>query len=330
MAMPIVPFLVVVLGFHTWRRLCPLAAVAAMGSRLSGRRRRRLPRWVDRWALLIAFGVLLTGLLLRHVAMNGDHTGLGCALALLALAAILCNALFSGKTWCNVFCPVGVVERIYTDAAPLRSAPASACERCTGCKAKCPDIDQTRAYWAELGYEARRIATYGLPGLVFAFYAYYGLRHGAWEAFFVGDWTLHEIDVALVLGSGFTFAPRVPAVVAAALTLIVGSAASLLVFLGIEHGLRERCVDLVLLRHRLLTIASFVAFNCFYLFAGQPTLRGFPLLDRVVAFVVPVVSTLVLARRWARPPRSASGLRSLPVLQSPRRDVPHAPSNKHR
>jgi hypothetical protein len=329
MAMPLVPFAVVVLGFHTWRRLCPLAAVAAVGSRLS-RRRRRLPRWVDRWALLIAFVALLVGLLLRHVAINGDHAGLGCALALLALASILCNALFSGKTWCNVFCPVGIVERVYTDAAPLRSIAASGCERCTGCKAKCPDIDQNRAYSAELGYEARRISTYALPGLVLAFYAYYELRHGAWEAFFGGDWTLHELDVALVLGSGFVFAPRVPAVVAAALTLLAGSLASLLVFSAIEHGLRERCTDQELLRHRVLTIASFAAFNCFYLFAGQPTLRSFPVLDRVVAFVVPAVSTLLLARRWASQPRKPSGSRSLPVLQSTRGDAPHVPPSTHR
>jgi hypothetical protein len=321
-AMPLLPLLVVAVGFHAWRRLCPLAAVATLGARLA-RRRRRLPRWVDRWALSIAFVSLLAGLVLRHVLLNGDHTSLGCALMVLALGAIGCNATFSGKTWCNVVCPIGVVERIYTDGGSLRATPSSSCQRCTGCKSACPDIDSTRAYAKDVTHPARRFVTYGFPGLVLAFYGYYALRHGEWAAFFDGRWTRRPFDVALAFGPGFTFAPGVPAWLAAVVTLAAGAGVSFLIFAGIELVLRRRGADPRLLRHRLLSIASFASFNGFYLFAGQPTLQYFPLADRTVTLIVPVLATLVLARRWSSlPPRRSP--RSLPVLP-PGKVAPHVP-----
>jgi hypothetical protein len=319
-AMPLLPLVVVAAGFHTWRNLCPLAALGSLGARFAGRRQ-RVPRWLDQWALSVAFVLLLAGLVLRHVALNGDHTWLGCSLTALALGAILCNLVFSGKTWCNVLCPVGVVERIYTDGGSLRTGPRSACERCTGCKAKCPDIDPARSYRADLEHSARCLATYGLPGLVFAFYAYYRLRHGRWSAFFDGGWTRRSCDDGLAFGPGFTFAPEIPAIVAATVTLTLGAAASFALFTGVEHVLRRRGSDPALVRHRVLTMASFVAFNCFYLFAGQPTLRRFPFIDRVVAFIVPVLSTLVLARRWSSNPRERRSARALPVVPTPRKVV---------
>jgi hypothetical protein len=318
--MPALPLIIIGSGFHAWRRLCPLAALGTLGARFA-RRRRRVPRWLDRWALLVAFVSLFMGLVLRHVALNGDHSSLGCGLTVLALGSIVCNMLFSGKTWCNIFCPVGVIERIYTDGGPLRESSPSRCERCTGCKVRCPDIDAARSYRADIDHPARRLATYGLPGLVFAFYAYYRLRSGRWSAFFDGTWTRRPYDHALALGPGFTFAPEVPAVVAVIVTMAVAVGASFALFASIEHVLRRRGADPTILRHRLLAIASFVAFNCFYFFAGQPTLRRFPVIDRIVSFIVPVLSTLVLDRRWSSTPGSRRSARALPVLSSHRKVV---------
>ena len=48
--MPIVPIGIVLGGFHAWRRLCPIASIAALGARLGGvvvhRRGRSLARFL--------------------------------------------------------------------------------------------------------------------------------------------------------------------------------------------------------------------------------------------------------------------------------------------
>ena len=295
MLMPIVPIAVVVLGFHPWRRICPLAAIASVGARL-GSRRRRTPMWVDRYALVVAFVVLGMALVARHLVVNGDGGWLAGGLVAAAIAAVVVNALASGKAWCNLVCPVGVVERIYTDGAPARAGDR--CRPCSGCKSRCPDIDQGAAYRRDLHGGALRIVGFALPGLVFGFYAYYAVRCGEWAAFFDGRWTHAAFDRELVLGEGVFGMPSVPAIAACPLTLALSAAVSFVAFALVERLLLTRTSDPTRVRHRLLTIASFVAFNLFYVFAGQPTLLEYPVLDRFVAFAVPVVSTLALARRW--------------------------------
>src|SRR5688500_19172643 len=127
--------------------------------------------------LLVCLFVFLASILvLRHVASNGDGRWIAGVLIGLALAAVAANAIFTGKTWCNCFCPVGVVERIYTDPSSLLPSANSQCVRCTACKKSCPDIDQENNYWRELTASGRRLATYAFPGVVFAFYWYFWLR----------------------------------------------------------------------------------------------------------------------------------------------------------
>jgi polyferredoxin len=311
MAMPAVPVFAVAFGFHRWRRLCPLAAVAAVGPRLHAGKR-RAPRWLDRWGPLIAFALLLVGLVVRHAMINGDHHCLGCALAVIAALAVATNALFSGRAWCNFLCPVGIVERIYTDGGALLRTKSSRCPRCTGCTPSCPDIDQDRAFRSSRERTATRIATFAFPGLVFGFYAYYWLRYGEWAAFFDGAWTLRAFDRELWLGAGFTFAPAIPAIAACTLTLVGAAGVSLFAFLGAERSLIPRVQDRGALRQRMLALAAFAAFGLFYLFAGQPTLREYPILDWVVCSTIPVLSTLVLVRRWSAAASSARA--HLPVV----------------
>jgi hypothetical protein len=160
----------------------------------------------------------------------------------LGLAAFATNRIFTGKTWCNFICPVGLVERIYTEPRSLPSVSNSQCARCTACKKHCPDIDQENAYWRDLMSAGRSIATYSFPGLVLGFYVYYWLRHGDWEAYFDGRWTLAAVDAGLVLGPGFFFAPGIPALVAAPLTLVLFAAAGYALFALVET-LAERFVS---------------------------------------------------------------------------------------
>jgi hypothetical protein len=313
--MPIVPLGIVLGGFHAWRRTCPIASIAALGSRLAehprakkGSQRRRL---LGRSVFSLPLGLLGAFLVLRLVAANGDPLLLGLLLASIAFFALLTNLTYGGKTWCNQLCPVGVVERMYTDQGPLVTERNSACAPCTGCTKSCPDIDQQRAFRADRYGLDRRFAFYAFPGLIWGFYFYYWLREGDWRAFFDGRWTRHAFDWDLVIGPGFFFWPELPAIAAATLTLTAFSLLSYAAFAAVEMLLVKGRPPVLspsnaavlpsfrtIVRERLLAIAAFTSFNLFYCFAGAPSLRLVPGAPDVVAFVVPIVATLVLIRRW--------------------------------
>jgi hypothetical protein len=299
--LPSLILFIVLAGFHPWRSICPLAAFGELGRNLRRSSQRRAPPWMERGHLVIPIAILAAMLVLREVATNGDGRWIAGLLVGLALAAFATNAFFTGKTWCNFVCPVGVVERIYTDPSSLKpSAVNSQCFRCTACKKSCPDIDQENNYWRELRAGGRRVATYAFPGIVLAFYSYFWLRTGDWEAYFDGRWTAHRADAALVFGPGFFFAPAVPAVVAAALTIAAGAFVSFVLFRTIEAATARLIPDPDRHRHLLLSGAAFAAFSLFFVFAGAPTLRRIAGGTRVFAFVAPVIAAVVLARRWGR------------------------------
>lgn len=302
MVMPAVPLGFVLVGFHPWRRTCPIATVGVLGAKLH--RGGVLPSGWRRRGLTIAFVVLIATLTLRLVATNGDGVALGLFLGALALGALVVNAWGGGRSFCHHLCPVGVVERIYTDDAPsassLASKATSRCDRCTGCAPACADLDRERAFRRARDDEARRSVTYAFPGLVLAFYAYYALREGTWEAYFDGRWTRAPFGIERVTGPGFHFAPEVPAVLAAIVTLVGFAAISHALFATLERALESRWPDVGLRRERMLAFASFAAFNLFYLFAGAPSLRLVPGVARALELVVPVVATLILVHRLRR------------------------------
>jgi hypothetical protein len=300
MLLPLLPMSVVLMGFSRWRRICPLAFLGELGRKLNRGTQRRVPKWLESWFFIVTFGLLLAMLVLRLLATNGDGVWLSGLLIGLALAAVVTNRVFTGKTWCNFICPVGLVERIYTEPNSLPQGMNSQCVRCTACKKHCPDIDQENAYWQDVTAMGRRIAIFAFPGLVLSFYVYYWLRHGEWEAYFDGRWTHLPVSAELVGGAGFFFAPQVPALLAAPLTLLVFSAASYAVFLGIEAIVGRFVEDVERRRHLTLTLAAFAAFSTFYFFAGAPTLRRVPGATRTVAFAAPLVATLVAVKRSRR------------------------------
>lgn len=300
MALPLLPMAIVLMGFANWRRICPLAAFGEVGTWLNRGEQRRVPAVLERWFMPFTLGLLLAMLALRLLATNGDSLWLSGLLVVLALAAVAVNAVFTGKSWCNFFCPVGVVERIYTEPNSLWNAGNSQCARCTACKRHCPDIDQENAFWRDLGSPGRRLATYAFPGLVLGFYTYYWLRAGDWEAYFDGRWTAQRVDAELVFGSGFFFLPQVPAWLAAPVSLVLAAAISFAVFDLLERGLSRWLPDADRRRHVMLAAAAFSAFSLFYFFAGAPSLRRIDGATRAVAFTAPVLATVALAKRWRR------------------------------
>jgi hypothetical protein len=303
-------------GYHLWRRICPLAVVGQLG-RLVGRPGgRKVGDWLGERYFLVQFALLFTGLSLRLIAINGTPAFLGGFLIAVVIAAAIVSFVFAGKTWCNFICPVGVVEKMYTEPSRLGGSLTSQCAPCVACKKHCPDIDLEGGYWKEAQDRPRRIVYFTWPGVVVAFYVYYWLVHGDWRYYFDGWWTTEDDLASKWLDAGFHFAPldAIPRVVAAPLTLAVFGAASYLVFsLGerIALGRARRDADpgsqaerdaAQRVRHRALVLAGFIAFNTFYFFAGQPTLRRFldPWALTGWTAIVVLASAAIFFRRWGR------------------------------
>ena len=153
--LPIIPLLIVIAGYHRWRLICPLAAFAQLAAKLGHPGERRASAWLQANYYYVAFAIFLVSLWIRLVATNGNGAALGGFLLLLSLAAFLYGARYTGKTWCNYFCPLSFIEKIYTEPRGIRPTANSQCEKCTACKPACPDINQENGYWKERSEERR-------------------------------------------------------------------------------------------------------------------------------------------------------------------------------
>ena len=121
----VLPLFWVLGGYHLWRRICPLAVMGQFG-RLVGRPgTRKAGAWLSLNYLYAQYGLLVTAICMRLLWTNGDAPWLAAFLGGVALAAISTSFLFTGKTWCNYICPVGVVEKIYTEPSQLRPTKSS-------------------------------------------------------------------------------------------------------------------------------------------------------------------------------------------------------------
>jgi hypothetical protein len=309
------PFFWMTVGYHVWRRICPLAVAAQVGRLLGKPGVRKMGDWMGKHYLLVQLGLMIVALSLRLTITNGSAIGLAAFLGAVVLAAVVVSFVYGGKTWCNFVCPVALVEKIYTEPARSSSGAAadlnSQCAPCVACKKHCPDIDLEQGYWKEANERARRIAYFAWPGIVVAFYAYYYLAAGDWQYYFDGKWAYQREP--LWLSPGFYFAPDIPRVVAAPLTLIGFGLASFLVLASLERIVRalralpagatdeQKQQRATRVRHGMLAFAGLVAFNAFYCFAGQPTLRKLP--DWVVTgwgLLVVFSSTAIFMRRLGR------------------------------
>jgi hypothetical protein len=308
------PLFIVLVGYHRWRVICPLAFFGTLGGRIGQGGRWRMSK---RWEVLYYYAtgsIFFVSLWLRLVATNGDGTMLAAFFLAISFAAFLVSVLFTGKTWCNYLCPLSFIEKIYTEPHGLRDTENSQCTKCTACKKSCPDINEENGYWKEIESRPKRAVYFAFPGLVFAFYFYYFLQAGTWDYYFGGSWTNQPgvIKTAFLPGhdaltAGFYFWPGLPRAAAAALTLGLCALLSYLLFrlveLGIGAWLRRRAAetDDATVRHATFTVAGFAAFVTFYTFAGQPTLRKLPdMFPHVFLVFVVLTATVFFLRRWRR------------------------------
>jgi len=309
-----VPVFIVLVGYHRWRRICPLAFVAQLPGRLARPGMRKAGPWLEAHYYSVAFAAFVVSLWLRLVATTGDGYAISAFIGLLSLTALLVGTIYTGKTWCNYLCPLSFIEKIYTEPHGLRETPNSQCLPCTACKHQCPDINQENAYWKEIGSRPKRRVYYAFPGLVFGFYLYFYLQSGTWHYYFSGAWTRQPglISSAFLPGdvpwtAGFFFLPGVPRALAAALTLALWSLFGLLFFSQLERlvgAWRGRWRDDTRVRHVTMSLSAGTAFLTFYSFAGAPTLRLVPWVHQLFSILVVAAATLLLVRRLPRTPQA--------------------------
>ncbi len=312
-AIACLPVFIVLVGYHRWRRICPLAFFAQLPVYLKRPGTRRAGSWLEANYYYVAFAVFFVSLWLRLIATNGDGQAIAAFFILISLAALIFGLRYTGKTWCNYICPVSFIEKIYTEPHGLRETRNSQCAKCTACKKSCPDINEENGYWKDIDSGPKRFAYYAFPGLVFGFYFYFYLQSGSWHYYFSGAWTRqpHLVYTAFLPGydaptAGFFFLRAVPRAIAAALTLGLGGMTSFLVFSQLERlvgaWLQRRYPEMDVLRvhHVMFTLAAFTAFTTFYSFAGAPTLRLFPPLQHLFLITVVLTATLFLTRRLRR------------------------------
>lgn len=309
-----IPLFIVLVGFHRWRRLCPLAFFAQIPVRLKRPGILRASPWLEANYYYVSFGVFFMSLWMRLIATNGDGHAISAFFVMIAFAALIFGAFYTGKTWCNYICPLSFIEKIYTEPHGLRETKNSQCTKCTACKKSCPDINEENGYWKEIDSRPKRFVYFAFPGLVFGFYFYYYLQAGNWDYYFNGRWTRQSMIMhwAFLPGNnpetaGFFFFPAVPRALASILTLATCALASYFLFSLIESFVarflksRDSEIESGRVPHVMFTIAAATAFITFYTFAGAPTLWKAPwAVPHIFIIIVVLTAALYLARRIRR------------------------------
>ncbi len=125
-------FVLLVFGHELWRRVCPLSFLSQIPRALgwqrqikredskSGKIRYEIPKvqkdsWLGKNYFYVQFGLFFIGLCFRILFVNGDSIALGLWLLGTIVAAVTVGYLYGGKTWCNYFCPMAPVQKVYAE-----------------------------------------------------------------------------------------------------------------------------------------------------------------------------------------------------------------------
>lgn len=309
-----IPLFIVLVGYHRWRRICPLAFFSQIPVRLKRPGIKKASPWLEANYYYVSFAVFFFSLWMRLIATNGDGHAIAAFFVMISFAALIFGAFYTGKTWCNYICPLSFIEKIYTEPHGLRETKNSQCTKCTACKKSCPDINEENGYWKEIDSRPKRFVYFAFPGLVFGFYFYYYLQAGNWNYYFDGQWTKQMMVMhwAFLPGSnaetaGFFFWQSAPRALASILTLAGCALLSYFLFSSLERPIgnwlrrRDPEIEAGRIRHVMFAIAAFAAFITFYTFAGAPTLWKAPwAVPHLFLIIVLLTATLYLARRMRR------------------------------
>lgn len=325
--------IVFVLGHEFWRRICPLYFVSQIPRALGMKPKKQINqnKWLTENHLYLQFGLFFLGLNMRILFVNSARPVFGSFLLFTIAAAIIMNLFYGGRSWCHYVCPFGMVQMVLTgprgllgseaQKQPPKTITQSMCRTfdketnqekitCISCKSPCMDIDSEKAYWEQITKPGRNLVQYGYLGLVCGYFIYYFLYSGNFDYYFSGAWTHEAGQVSKIFNPGFYFGGQglpIPKLIASPLTLGAIAGIFYVVINRIEkiYGAtlkkQNAEVDNKIIRHRVFTIVTFLAVNCFYVYGGRPEILRFPFVVQMIfnALVV-LVSTFWLVRTWGR------------------------------
>ncbi len=339
-------FILLVLGHEVWRRICPLSFLSQIPRALgwqrqfkrenstTGKVRYELAKvksdsWLGKNYPYLQFGWLFIGLCGRILFFNADRTILALWLLFTIGSAITVGYLYGGKSWCNYFCPMAPVQRIYSEPGGLLGSKAHTSEQsitqsmcrtilpdgseqsaCVACQNPCIDIDSERSYWDSLNKPETALLRYGYIGLVVGYFGYYYLYAGSWDYYISGAWARQPDQLASLLSPGFYLfgqSINIPKLVAVPIILGVFTAVSYQLGKWIESRVkvysRDRELKLTpdVIRHRIFTLCTFVIFNFFFIFGGRPLVQLMPIsVQFTYELSLVLLSTLWLYKTWRR------------------------------
>ncbi len=342
---PVGLLLIGMISHELWRRICPLAFVSQL-ARALGRQRSRPGRkgrpevvmveaesWLGRHHLALQWSLLIAGLCLRLLAVNGSPLGLAVLLLLTLAAALLVGWAWGGKAWCQYVCPMGPVQTVLTGLrGPLGSTAhvgtsaritQSMCRTlasdgreqsaCVACQAPCIDIDAERSFWQSLrGKRSLSWLWFSYPGLILAFFllmeqAGAGTAMAAHPLGYLrsGAWAFDADQPRRIWQSLWPGLP-LPRLLEIPLLLCAAAALSALLFVGLETLLQQLYLrqglgePLERARQRSRLIASFLAINGFFWFVDP--FQGALGADggELVQSLVLLATSIGLFRGWGR------------------------------
>ena len=345
---PAAIFILLVFGHEVWRRICPLSFLSQIPRALgwqrqfkrenakTGKVRYELAKvkpdsWLGKNYPYVQFGWLFAGLCGRILFFNADRLILALWILTTIAAAIAVGYLYGGKSWCNYFCPMAPVQRVYSEPGGLFSSSAHTSDQlitqsmcrtvmpdgkeqsaCVACQNPCLDIDSERVYWDGLSKPEESLLRYGYVGLVTGYFVYYYLYAGNWDYYFSGAWARQSDQLATLFSAGFYLfgqAINIPKLIAVPLTLGVFTAVGYLLGRWIEKRIRiysgDRHLNLSreVIRHRIFTICTFTIFNFFFIFGGRPLVALMPLWGQYIYDLgLVLLSTLLVYKTWQRSP----------------------------
>lgn len=341
-------FILLVFGHEVWRRICPLSFLSQIPRAIGWQRqfKRENPKtgkvryeiakvkpdsWLGKNYSYLQFGWLFVGLCGRILFFNADRFVLAGWLLFTIAAAIAVGYFYGGKSWCQYFCPMAPVQKIYSEPGGLFSSKAhmsdstitqSMCRTvlsdgkeqsaCVACQNPCIDIDSERSYWDGLKQPQESFLRYGYIGLVIGYFVYYYLYAGSWSYYFSGAWARQPDQLASLLDPGFYLfgqAINIPKIVAVPLTL--GAFTAIFYWLGrrlenrVKAYTRRRKLNLSpeVIRHRIFTVCTLFIFNFFFIFGGRPLIQLLPLwIQYTYELGLVLLSTLWAYKTWRRSP----------------------------
>ncbi|MGK7883923.1 MAG: EF-hand domain-containing protein [Crocosphaera sp.] len=348
----VIPLAIVILfmvGHEFWRRICPLSFLSQIPRALGLQRQRKRVNektgktryelikvkrdsWLGRNYLYLQLGLFYLGITSRILFLNSERLLLGIVLVCIICAAVLTGYLYGGKSWCQYFCPMGPVQKIYSEPRALLNSKAHEGERklitqsmcrtvnsegkeqsaCVACNSPCIDIDAERSYWENITNPEQQWLYYGYFGLAIGYFLVYFLYAGNWEYYFSGSWSHEDNQLANLLAPGlYLFGQSVAIPKLFVVPFVIGAFGWLGYQLGkqIEKSYKafllrnHKLVNNEIVRHRMFTISTCLIFNIIFFFAGNNFMSFLPdFLDPFIPISVIVCSGIWLHRTWQRNP----------------------------